>query len=47
MTPETVKAKCCRVEENTFMSTDHEAVFLETDMSKEKKKHTNKTKIKN
>ena len=36
----------CRVEENTFMSTDHKAVFLETDMSKEGKEHTNKTSIK-
>ena len=28
------------------MSTDHKAVFLETDMSKEGKEHTNKTSIK-
>ena len=31
---------------HTFMSTDHVVVFLETDMSKEVKKHTNKTHIK-
>ena len=29
------------------MSSDHNAVFLETDMSKEKKKHTHKTNMKN
>ena len=38
-----VKAKSCRVEENT----DHSAVFLDRDMSKEEKQHTNKTNIKN
>ena len=47
LTSGTVKVKSCRVEENTFMSTDHKAVFLGTDMSKEEKKHTNKTNIKN
>ena len=30
LTSETVKAKRCRVEQNTFTSTDHRAVFLET-----------------
>ena len=34
-TSETVKAKCCRTEENTFMSTDHKTVFLETDIRNE------------
>ena len=42
---ETAKDKSCRVEENTFMSTDLKAVFLETDMSKEEKNHTKKTNI--
>ena len=46
LTSETVKAKSCRIEENTFMSTDQKAVFLETDMSKEGTKHTHKTNIK-
>ena len=46
LTIETVKAKSCRVEENTFISTDHKAVFLETDMSKKGKEHTNKISIK-
>ena len=45
LTLETVKAKSCRVGENTFMNTGHEAVFLETDISKEGK--INKTYIKN
>ena len=31
-----------RVEEHTFMSTDHKAVFLETDMNKEEWKHKKK-----
>ena len=45
---ETVKAKSCRVEENTFMSTDLKAVFLETDKSKEEKRSRQmKTHIRN
>ena len=41
LTSETViKAKSCRIEESTFMSTDHKAMFLETDMSNEGMKHT-------
>ena len=47
LTSETVKAKSCRLVENTFMSTNHKAVFPETVMCKEEKKHTNKTNIKN
>ena len=47
LTSETVKAKSCRVEENTFTSTDHKAGFQETDTSKEEKKRANKTNIKN
>ena len=46
MKSETVKTKSCRVEANTFMSTDHKAVFLETHTSREEEKHTNKTNIK-
>ena len=46
MKSETVKTKSCRVEENTFMSTDHKAVFMETHTSREEEKHTNKTNIK-
>ena len=36
LTSETVKAKTCRIKENTFMSTDHKAVFLARTGSQQK-----------